>query len=258
MREEFRKELRYRLMQEAPILLAPRRDNAWTFRFLRPAMAVALAGLVLVAGAGTAAADSLPGDAAFPLKKAFEDLQVTLTFDDVQRVQILSQIADRRLAELRKAAERGDDKTAPASEEFAQAVARFRAAADAVQQAAPADKSAQVQDLVDQAREKHEPVLDEVQQKVSDVQTQDAIERAKDEENKDTQNEKSDKGKDPTRTARPSRSPAPSRSPRPSTSPRASEHEDQRTDAPRPTPRASGRLTFTPGPRQTPGASEKD
>ena len=247
LRDEFRKELRARLMQQAPLVLAPRRENAWTF--LRPVMAVGLAGLVLLAGAGTAAAGSVPGDPAFGLKKAFEDLQVTLTFDDVGRVQVLAQIADRRLEELQLVADRDDKTTTAASEEFAAAVARFRAAVDAVQQAAPQDKQAKstaVQNLVDAARDKHEAVLDEVQQTVGSDQAKDAIERAKDEENKDTADEQKDKGKDPNKTPRPSRTPAPHRtqspllSPRVSGSPRATER-GERTESPRPspTPRAS-------------------
>jgi len=222
MRDQFRKELRARLMQEAPLYLTPRRGTAWT-SFLRPAMAVGLAAFVLVAGAGTAAAGSLPGDPAFGLKRVFEDLQVTLTFDDVKRVELLGQIADRRLDELQNVAER-DDKAPTASQEFADAVTKFRAAVDAVQSSAPEDKSTAVQNLVDAARDKHEAVLDQVQQKVSNETAKDAIERAKDEENKDTEGEKKDKGNgkakdNPTKPARPTQ---PSRPTEPAATPRAS------------------------------------
>jgi hypothetical protein len=287
MRDQFRKELRARLMQEAPIYLNPRRDNAWTAllrpAFLRPAMAVSLAGLVLIAGAGTAAAGSVPGDPAFVLKKTFEDVQVNLTFDDVQRVQLLAQIADRRLQELQQVANKDDgqqnnkdDKTVAASEEFAKAVAQFRAAVDQVQSVAPADKADKVQKVVEDSREKHGNVVDQIQQKVTSDKARDAIERAKDEEDKNTKEEEqgqSGGGNDDKRTARPTRSPATSRSPRPNSSParpavsprpteKNSNDDEQHSDAPRPTPRASasGRLNLTPAPpvRQTPGASEKD
>ena len=243
MRDQFRKELRARLMQEAPLYLTPRRGTAWT-SFLRPAMAVGLAAFVLVAGAGTAAAGSLPGDPAFGLKRVFEDLQVTLTFDDVKRVELLGQIADRRLDELQNVAER-DDKAPTASQEFADAVTKFRAAVDAVQAAAPEDKSTAVQNLVDAARDKHEAVLDQVQAKVSNEKAKDAIERAKDEENKDTEGEKKDKdnGKAKDKTPRPSRSPQPLDTPRATGSARSSERtETPRASTPRPaaTPRPSG------------------
>jgi hypothetical protein len=283
MRDQFRKELRARLMQEAPIYLNPRRDNAWSAllrpAFLRPAMAVSLAGLVLIAGAGTAAAGSVPGDPAFVLKRTFEDVQVNLTFDDVQRVQLLAQIADRRLQELQQIANKDDgqqnnkdDKTVAASEEFAKAVAQFRAAVDQVQTVAPADMADKVQKVVEDSREKHGSVVDQIQQKVTSDKAKDAIERAKDEEDKDTKEEQQGQSgaSDEKRTARPTRSPAPSRSPRPSSSqtarpsgsPRPTEKNNnddgQHSDTPHPS--ASGRLNLTPTPpvRQTPGASEKD
>lgn len=234
MREEFRLELRARLMREAPVALAPRRGTAWTF--FRPAMSIGLAGLLLVAGAGTAAAGSVSGDAAFPLKKAFEQLQVTLTFDEVQRVELLAQIADRRLADLQTVADRQDQAKAPtASEEFAEALARFRAAVDALQRAAPAEKAEKVQDLVDAARGKHEAVLDAVQGKLESDTARDAIQRAKTEEARDTESERDgDRDEDPRTTPR--RTPTPARTLRPSgergqtprinPSPRATEHRD--------------------------------
>lgn len=246
MRDEFRTELRARLMREAVTALAPRpRGTAWII--LRPALGVGLAAVLLIAGTGTAAASSLPGDATFPLKKAFENIQVTLTLDDVERVELLGQLADRRLAELQVIVERADDSKAPtASEEFAAAVARFRAAVDAIQQAAPADKSSKVQELVDAARGKHEAVLDEVQQKLDDPTAQDAIERAKNEENTNTESENNDK--DPKKTARPTRTPASARTARPSSEQKAVEtprptqtaRATQRTDSPRATPRPTG------------------
>jgi hypothetical protein len=210
LREEFRRELRARLMQEAVTALSARpRGTAWT-TLLRPALGVGLAGILLVAGAGTAAAGSVPGDFAFPLKKAFENVQVALTFDDVQRVELLGQIADRRLAELQHVADRSDESSAPtASEEFAAAVARFRAAVDAVQNAAPEAKSDAVQELVDAAREKHEAVLDEVQEKIDSERAQEAIERAKDTEDRDTKVDKDNRG-DTEKTPRPTRTPRPS------------------------------------------------
>ncbi len=233
MRDEFRSELRARLMVEAQTALAPRRDNAWTFqRIFRPALGFGLAGVLLVAGAGSAAASSVPGDPAFALKQVAENMQVAFTFDDVSRVQLLAQIADHRLTELEEVA--GDDQKAPlASQAYADAVARFRAAIDALQQVAPPDKADAAQDVADTAREKHVPILDELQQKVPES-AKPAIERAIEEQQKDTP----DEAKDPSRTPRPE----PSRGPRPSGSARPTERsDDQRTDAPRtsPTPHPS-------------------
>jgi len=243
LREDFRRELRARLMLEAVTALAPRpRESAW--RFLRPALGVGLAGVLLVAGAGTAAAGSVPGDFAFPLKKAAENLQVALTFDDVQRVQLLSDIADRRLAELQQVANSSDESKAPtASAEFAAAVARFRAAVDAVQAASPEDKADAVQELVDAARGKHEAVLDEVQRKIENEQAQESIERAKSEEDKDTKQDTDNKGRS-DRTPRPAATPTAPRAaetPRATSSPRATNRGD--TPRPLPTPRGSGDQT---------------
>jgi len=222
LREEFRRELRARLMTEAVTALAPRpRGTAWTF--LRPALAVGIASLVLVGGAGVAAAGSLPGDLAFGLKRAAEDLQVSFTFDDVQRVQLLAQLADRRVQDLQKVAESERE---------------VRAAVDAVQQAAPADKADQVQDLVDTAREKHEAVLDQVQQKLENEKAREAIERARDEEDRDTHDEQNKKGLDPRSTPRPTHTPA-RETARPNVIPRVTEspRSGERTASPRATSR---------------------
>jgi uncharacterized protein DUF5667 len=209
LRDEFRRELRTRLMTEAVTALTTRsRPTAWAF--WRPALTVGLASVMLASVSGAAAAaGSLPGDPAFGLKRAVEDLQVTLTFDDVQRVQLLAQLADRRVQELQQVTEsQSEDRAPAAAEEVAQAVARFRAAVDAVQQAAPAEKSDAVQGLVDAAREKHEAVLDRVQQNVGNEKAREAIERAQDEEDRDTHDEKGKK-KDPSSTPRPTRTPSP-------------------------------------------------
>src|SRR5436309_3954357 len=148
MRDDFRRELRTKLILEAQAALAPApRDSAWR-TWLRPALGFGVAAVVLVTGAGTAAAGSVAGDATFTLKKAAEDVQVALTFDDVQRVQLLAEIADRRLSELQTVADR-PDRAPVASEEYAKAVTTFRAAVNALQQAAPTEKGDRAQDVAD-------------------------------------------------------------------------------------------------------------
>lgn len=215
LRDEFRRELRARLMREAAVTLTPkRRDTAWT-SWLRPAMAVGLAALVLIAGAGSAAAGSVPGDATFGLKRAIEEVRVALTFDEVDRVKLLAEIADQRLAELEQVASR-DDKAPTASDEYAAAVTRFRAAVDALQQAAPQDKSEAAQNVADAAREKHEIVLEQLKARLSD-RAKRSVERAIEEERKDTTQDAKEKDKERTprgnektsapRTSSPSRRP---------------------------------------------------
>jgi hypothetical protein len=251
MRDEFRRELRTKLLIEAQTALAPRarRGTAWTF--LRPLAAIAVAFFVLVGGAGTAAAGSVPGDTTFGLKRAFEDLQVNLTLDDVQRVQLLAQLADRRLEDLQKVADR-EDRAPTASEEYAAAVVRFRAAVTALQQAAPQDKRDKAQDVADAARDKHESIVDELQQRVPE-KAKDALERARDEEHRDTPNEK----RGPNRTERPGRSetPEPSRSPRPSATPRTSD-SSRSTQRPETTRTATPRPTGSERPSSTDGEND--
>lgn len=226
MRDEFRRELRARLMTEAQTALV-RRDNAWTFgRLLRPALAFAVVALLIAGGAGTAAASSVAGDPAFAIKQVVEDLQVNLTFDDVARVQLLAQIADHRLTELEQVAD--DAHKAPAaSQAYADAVARFRAAVDALQQASPADKADKAQDVADTARQKHLPILDELQDRVPDA-AKPAIERAVEEQENDT----SEEAKDPTRTPRPERTREPEGSARATAKP-TDRSDDGRTATPR-------------------------
>jgi hypothetical protein len=181
-------------MREAAITLAPkRRETAWT-AWLRPALAAGLAAAVLIVGAGSAAANSVPGDVTFGLKRAIEEVRVALTFDDVERVRVLAEIADQRLSELERVASR-DDKAPTASEEYAQAVTRFRAAVDALQQAASEDKSDLAQDVADAAREKHEMIIEQLRARLSE-RAKDSVDRAIDEERRDTPNtkEKKDKG----------------------------------------------------------------
>ena len=198
IRDEFRRELRARLMREAAVVLVPkRRDTAWT-AWLRPAFVAGLATLVLTVSAGSAAAGSVPGDITFGLKRAMEEVRVALTFDDVERVRVLSEIAAARLSELERVASR-DDKAPTASEAYRDAVTRFRAAVDALQEAAPEDKSDLAQDVADAAREKHEMVLEYLRERLSE-KARDSVERAIEEERKDTPNiakEKKDKSENP-------------------------------------------------------------
>ncbi len=193
LRDEFRRELRARLMREAAVtLVSRRRDTAWT-AWLRPALAATLAALVLVIGAGSAAAGSVPGDVTFGLKRAMEEVRVALTFDEVERVRVLAEIADQRLSELERVATR-DDKAPTASEEYARAVTRFREAVDTLQKAAPEDKSDLAQDVADAAREKHEIVLQQLKDRLSE-RAKSSVERAIEEERQDTQNTKDKKNK---------------------------------------------------------------
>jgi hypothetical protein len=235
IRDEFRRELRARLMSEANLILVPkRRDTAWTAwlrprdtawtAWLRPALVAGLAALVLTVGAGSAAAGSVPGDLTFGLKRAIEEVRVALTFDDVERVRVLSEIADERLSELERVASR-DDRAPTASEAYADAVTRFRAAVDALQEASPEeDKRELAQNVADAAREKHEMVLEYLRERLSE-KARDSVDRATEEERKDTPNTKEQKDKSENQGSQ-GTSPAKTNEPR----------GNDRTNAPRTSP----------------------
>ncbi len=189
-RDAFKRALRAQLMAQAPTVLM-RRETAWS-RFqltwgslMRPALAVGAVVLVLIAGAGKAAADSLPGDLAFGLKAAAEQVQLALALDDTTRVKLLSDDTDHRLAELTRAITSRPNAAPTATAEYAAAVARFTAAVDALRGKpdTSADKRTEVEDVVDAARAKHQAVIDELE-KTAPADAQQGLERAREEADK--------------------------------------------------------------------------
>src|SRR5947207_12267547 len=138
-RDAFKRALRAQLMVQASSTLSPR-ETTWTRvtglflrPALRPAMVAAAIALVVLGGAGKAAADSLPGDAAFPLKAAAEQLQLTLALDDTTRLRLLGEQADHRLAELAVALSTRPGSAPTATDAYAAAVKRFTDAVNALQ-----------------------------------------------------------------------------------------------------------------------------
>jgi hypothetical protein len=179
MRERFRNELRSRLMSEAAVVLAPRR-RAPLFLFLRPALAAAAVAVLVLAGATGASASSLPGDFLYGVKRAGENVQVALTFDDLARMQLLSELADRRLGELAEVARQRPSAASTATAEYADAVERFADALDSLRDGDSDVKRNAAQALAEAARDKHKPVLEAVKEKISkDLQpaVQEVIER---------------------------------------------------------------------------------
>jgi hypothetical protein len=239
LRDEFRRELRARLMREAAVTLSPRRETAWTSRLFRPAFALGLAGLVLAVGAGVATANSVPGDLTFGVKRAVEEARIALTFDDVGRVRLLADITNQRLGELEQVAN-SDDKSPAASEAYVEAVTRFRSAVDTLQQTAPQAQSDEAQQVVDENRDKHEIALESLKARVSDKAKQN-VERAIEQERKDTQNSKGKKGdqeKGGGQNETPSSTPRAAATVRPAATPRPTERgatTPRPTLSPRPT-----------------------
>ena len=176
MREAFRKQLRARVMVEAAVVFAPDRGRSPFFLWLRPAFAAALITIVAMAGATSAAASSLPGDPAFGLKRAAEDLRVALTFDEVARVRLLSDLADRRLEELAEVAKQRPSAAPTATAESAGALDRFADAVGELRESDGDDKRAAALAVAEAAREKHIGVLDSLKPKLP-VEAQPSLQR---------------------------------------------------------------------------------
>lgn len=117
-----RSRVRAEIMSAPAVPHSPR--SASSLGALRPLLAALLVAAVLAAAGGSAAAGSLPGDPAFPIKRAVEDVQVTLTYDDNARLDVLNGQLDRRLAELEAVAAQRPSALAVAVSEYAAALAR--------------------------------------------------------------------------------------------------------------------------------------
>ncbi len=127
-RPEFRSRLRSSLLAAPVVLESPRRSPLGWSRVpaLRPALAAILVLVLLAAaGGGAAAATSLPGDPAFALKRAVEDVQVTLATDDVARLNTLVTQSDRRLMDLETLVSRRSAAVGTGTDEYAAAVTRI-------------------------------------------------------------------------------------------------------------------------------------
>ncbi len=199
-RDAFKRALRAQLMAQAPGALG-RRETTWSRlgtawgSWLKPAAAFATIALLLVGGAGKAAADSL-------------------------RLQLLSDDADHRLAELSRALTTGSRAASTASDEYAAAVARFTAAVDALRGKPDAsqDKRTLAQDVVDAAHAKHEAVLDELE-KTAPAGAQEGLDRAKQEADKLHPSDRPAGPLDPANGTDPARTPQPTRTAPPHPSP---------------------------------------
>jgi hypothetical protein len=187
MREAFRSELRSRLLTEASVVLARGGRTSWlSHTWLRPAFAAAAAFIIVVGGATTASGSSLPGDPLYGLKRTTEDVQVLLTFDDVARMALLSELTDRRLDDLAKIAAQHPAAAPTATSEYADAVERFNDAVDKLRSDDSDDKRAAAQAVAEAAREKHRAVLDAVRSRLSGERRDDldrVIEREQEREN---------------------------------------------------------------------------
>lgn len=112
----------------APVTPAHRAVFGWLNRSaLRPVVAIGLVLALLAAGGGSAAASSLPGDPAFGLKRAVEEVQVALAPNDAARLDALVTQSDRRLSDLETAVTARPSATGPATDEYRAAIGRVDA-----------------------------------------------------------------------------------------------------------------------------------
>lgn len=204
LREEFRARLRADLMNEAAAVAEERRARRpsvasrvlswWSVGRMRPVAVAAMAVVVLLAGTGAAAAGSVPGDAAYPLKRAVEEIEVSLAADPASKVEVLTRQAERRLDDLSKAASR-TDKAPTASSEYEAAVQRLAAAVAALRTAEPGQKRDAVEQVVEAARDKHVQVLEQLRDRLP-ADAQKGIDRALEEHGRLSPRPGTDKEKD--------------------------------------------------------------
>ncbi len=137
--QEFRARLRAEILGAPVAFVAPQRRLGWW----RQAMALTVAIAVALGGSGAAAASSLPGEHAFVLKRAFEELELALAPDEAARLSRAVDIAERRLIDLRRVGARPELAGAAAAA-YGLAVERMTAQVDRLRlaPAAPAREDA--------------------------------------------------------------------------------------------------------------------
>lgn len=170
--QAFRARLRTELLTAPVAFAAPRKQLGWW----RQALALAVALAVAFGGSGAAAASSLPGEPAFVLKRAFEELELTLAPDDAARASLAVEISERRLADLWRVSARPDLAEAAAAA-YSEAVTRVRTQVDRLRQApsAPARDEA-----LDRARDAGSRAVEQLHQlsETLPLPAQKGIERA--------------------------------------------------------------------------------
>ena len=230
MRNAFRAELRNKLMREAQTILSPRPARS-PLLWLRPALAAGAVTFAVITVAGTVAASSLAGDPLFGVKRATEEVAFTFTFDDVARVQLLSDLTDRRLAELSEATRERPAAAPTASAEYAAAVERFARAVETLKAAPSEEKRDAADDVADAAKSKHDAVLETIDERLPD-DARPNVERAKDEERRIAPTGRPDRTQRPGTELRPTATPRTNETSRPAITPRPIDSD--RPETPRP------------------------
>ena len=144
-RPEFKAQARYQiesLLHAKGQKAGPRRLPlvSWVPRWAVVVAAVFL--VILLAGSGTVAASSssLPGGTLYPVKTATERVWLSMTFSDTARARLQAKLADRRVAEMARMAERGN------TERMEELAARFSAHLKKIEELAARIKAANPED----------------------------------------------------------------------------------------------------------------
>ena len=227
-RDEFRAQLRRRVIMVAQHeLRTPQRRAARFVVAPRFALAAALLAAVIGASGGIAAAASLPGDPAFAVKMAIEQVEIALATDDAARVEVLARQSERRLDELAKTTTARPATAPTTSAQYQTAVEQFRAAVDKLVVAPSDDKREAARVVAERAAAKHIAVLEALRQRHDTPGLERALEQAHEIEER-AKDAKDKNRKRPANEQRVSPSPSPSRSPSPRPSPSASPRQTER------------------------------
>ena len=195
-REQFRSDLRRALVSAAatewssPGAVAASR-RPWldlpTIAAPRYALAVAMVVLAVFSAGGVAAASSLPGDAGYSLKQAYEQVELALASDDTTKVEVLTRQSDRRIDELSKVTASRPEHLTAATAALEETVAKLQAALVSLRpsgQTANDDREDQAVNDVESAAEKHVAALESIKQHANTPAIEKALQQAKELEQK--------------------------------------------------------------------------
>ena len=203
--DDLRARLRADLLAAPVTFAAPQSRAGWWRHAVAALVVIALA----LGGGGAAAASSLPGEPAFALKRALEEVQLALAPDDTARAALALEVAERRLGDLWRANARPELAEAAASA-YGDAVARVNKHVDRLRSAPAAPAR---DDTLERAREAGSRAVEQLQQLEETLPepAQQGIERAieahEEQQHRDAGPNAPARTPKPERTARPTEAP---------------------------------------------------
>jgi len=172
-RPEFRVLARRQLLSNLQYKRRRKEPREFPFFIWRPRWAVAIGTVLvlLVACSGTVAvsSSSMPGDTLYPVKVASEEMQLTLTFSNMEKAELHTKLAERRSEEMAYvASEKGD--MAEVEEVRSRLSSHLGAVNDSVQ--AEREKSdveqrvTEIREVLETQADRHREVLQEIQARI--------------------------------------------------------------------------------------------